>query len=243
MEKRKQHDYTVERRSIEIKENLKEISQLIDEVVTAAVHLCESVIIEEIQSEKVKAPKQKSGNRKNISNQNLQLVEGVARSSLKVNPKLKNYTKVRYKNDDEVLEPEIYSKVELVGSSLSLNSQRKTTLNKSDLSIPKVSVDHEANLYPVNYFLTFDIIKDILSVVFWNVSIQNIEDKSIFELAEEIFNESRNIEFNFAVLTHEYLNNPKFLDLIKNTTKFLIKNPVKIVENLIKLDQQCTGEV
>lgn len=104
-------------------------------------------------------------------------------------------------------------------STSNLNPPENVIL--SERNIINVSDECDANGKPLTYFITFDVI--------------NIEDKSVSEIAKDILNESKRDDFNWEVLVHEYLNESKVFDLLKYATKFLIKNPIEMVNDLVKL--------
>ncbi|KAJ8943281.1 hypothetical protein NQ318_017299 [Aromia moschata] len=67
----------------------------------------------------------------------------------------------------------------------------------------------------------------------WHAKVQNVEDRSFRETVEETYEECRNPEFNGEVLAHEFLNHPRFLALIATTSRFSVRIPPQIVEDLL----------
>lgn len=214
----------MKRRSEEIRQNKEEISQIIDYLLSTAVHLCESCVIEEMVPEKVKPSKRKTSNARRSR-------QALTSTNEKLNDNSKGILIQRNRETEDITaessDTEVDTKIPIRFEESNLSS------NKTDRDFPKISIDHEANNHNLHYFVTFDAIKNILSVVFWSISVKNIEDKSIFEIAEEIFDLSKNSNFQDEVLAHEYLNNLQFLELLKDTNKFLMKNPIEIVSSLI----------
>lgn len=221
LQKRKQHEEDVKCREAEMLQNLTDISNIINDMLANVVHLCDSVIIQEIPYEKPRDSKRKSGGKSSQSVANINTDDiTIKKGSVRSNKRGTSINKAKHKSN------------EFVSISSTLNKRSADDIPKRN--IIEVSVGHEENVCPFNYFVSFDVIKNLLTTIFWNVTIKNIEDKSIFEIAEDLFNETRNLDFHSEVLAHEYLNNPKFLDLIKTTRKYLVKNPVEIVTGLIK---------
>lgn len=230
LEKRRLHEEEVSRRNIEIQQHLEDVTQLVDDVISNVVHLCESLIIEEVSTEKVKTKNKysvKKCSRSDVTYSN----ELLKKNDSKMNTRIKSSIKIKKKN--EALDVSI-DEQSITKFNKSVTNNQKKTANFSIMNDLNVSVEHETSITSLNHFITFDVIKNILSIAFWNVTVRHIEDKSIFEKAEDLFNEIRSNEFNSEVLAHEYLNNPKFLDLIKSTYKFLYKNPVEIVKTIIE---------
>lgn len=222
----------VKHRNEATKQCLEDVIEILDNVVSKAVHLCESLVIEEIPVEQIKTTKRKNGNKKNNSVQN-SISELNVKQNLKLDLKTDNsFTKNKHQLKVKYFDPKQILNVDSnVTFSLETLEDGKT-LKPEPM---RISEEDENTLYPLQYYVELDVIKDILNVVFCNVSMKNIEDRSLFEIAEDIFKGSKNPEFNGEVLAHEFLNNPAYLDLIKRTPKFIIKNPIDIVKNIVKL--------
>lgn len=215
--KRRIHEEKVRRRSIELRQHIADISKIIEDIISVAVRRCDNLIIEELSEDEIKV-KRKVGSKKEIRVSN-----GKMRSrTVSKTPEKKDF---KPKTRNSFSENQSFEAKTEVSPNSSSSKKEEKLIN--------VTVDCETNVNPLTFFITFDIIKGVLSSVFWNVSVSNIEDKSVFEIAEDIFNESKRDDFNAEVLVHEYLNNTKFLDLMKNTPKFLIINPTEVVKNLV----------
>lgn len=228
--KRMLHEEEVRRRSIELSQHMAEMSEIIDDIICVAVHRCESLIIENVSVEKIKL--KRKGNGKKISKNDFRVSSEVIRSVSRGSQRQRGSSKPKSSTTEQ---KELESKVNISQTKTTNSLKTPKRVSRPEKNIINVTVDCETNMNPLTYFVTFDVIKNVLSLVYWNVSISNIEDKSVFEIAEDIFNECRRCDFNSEVLVHEYLNNSKFLELIKNTSKFLIKNPIEIVKDLVNL--------
>lgn len=232
--RRRHHEESVGRRSLELQQIKKDTSELIEEIISVAVHRCESLIIEELPVEKTDT-KRKGKHPSHLdsvaSSEGSQVRSRGSQSRRKSSKGTYNISEFEgFSSERKSTESQIKSIKTLTPKKVSICAPEENPI--------KVSVDHEINMYSLTYFISFDVIKDVLSSVFWSVSVRNIEDKSVFEIAEDLFNESKREDFNSRVLVHEYLNNTKFLELMKNTTKFTFKNPIEIVKNLVNLQKQ-----
>lgn len=239
LEKRKKHQEAVQQREIEIKQNLTAITETIDNLIGFAVHQCESLIIDEIEPEKIVSVRKRKSTRKIYSRTESIIGQQNVESSQKGRSGF-NANSEKEKKTDQNSSGYRTKGIKILNSSnrTSYSNQTKAvqcTIEKRNLpgSLINVSVDREVDYNPLNHFIHFDLIKDILTAVFCHMSFTDLGDKNLFEIAEDIFNKCKNPQFNFGVLIHEYLNNDEFLDLVKHSSKFLMKSPIKIVEKCI----------
>lgn len=84
------------------------------------------------------------------------------------------------------------------------------------------------------YFLPFETLVTVVTLALpWHARAQNITGESLRERLEVIYESCRTEEFNNGVLMHRFLNDRHFLEVIRDTFKFVAKNPVGIVNGLI----------
>lgn len=84
------------------------------------------------------------------------------------------------------------------------------------------------------YFLPFELLLTTLAMtVTWHLSVVDVNDKSLKERIEEIYERCKTEEFNDKVLCHQFLLDPEFLEIISGMKKFLCHNPICIIQSLI----------
>ncbi|KAJ8923226.1 hypothetical protein NQ315_001781 [Exocentrus adspersus] len=107
-----------------------------------------------------------------------------------------------------------------------------------EISLTSTQTESLVEVEPVPdlaYFLPSEVLVTVITACLpWHAKIQNIEDESLREKAEKIFEECKNEEFDHKVLCHEFLNHPTFVELIKKTRKFTVINPVLVVEEILQ---------
>lgn len=176
-------DQAVERHEKERQENMEAAVSIIDKLIDHTVHVCDSVVIEDIISEKTK------------SSESVEVVDDKW-----VNQDLHIYSSASILDEEQCLE---------VGTDVAPTPGRI-------------------------YFLPFDTLITVITAALpWHLQTQNLLDQSLREHLEIIYESCKSDMFNGAVLVHEFLNNEHFLRVIMMTFKFLAKEPVKIVKQLV----------
>lgn len=180
-EARQQHD-------IKREENFKAATAIIDDIIDHTVHVCDSVVIEDVIS----------GSTTKSSSNSVEVNHGI--DSKWMNPDLNVYSSVSF------LEDETFSEI-----------------------------GRDVAPYPGRvYFLPFEALMTVITAAFsWHATVQNLLDESLRQHLEVIYESCRNDLFNGSVLVHEFLNNEHFLRVIQVNFKFVAKEPVKIIKELL----------
>ncbi|XP_074037928.1 sperm flagellar protein 2 [Leptinotarsa decemlineata] len=228
LEKRRIHEEEVTIRNEERKQAEDFVKIIIDESIGETVHKCESIIIEEVKHET-------NSFRKIRTNEKVRVKIVSESEGTDENPDELNHDKFEESdNNDHGEKSDLGGDLEEESKGNLSNESGKLESN-DDKKFFNIEIGFECNPNPnLQYFIELETVLSVLSIVLsWSFNVQNIEDKSFCELLQEIYDECKNPQFNDEVLSHEFLNNPKFLKLLSNTTIFLVKNPSEIVKELL----------
>ncbi|CAH0564366.1 unnamed protein product [Brassicogethes aeneus] len=107
--------------------------------------------------------------------------------------------------------------------------------NPCEDTFSNVAIGFEDKMVPnFAYFLPFEVLLSAITMTLpWNAKVRNVDDESFRELIENIYEKCKNPEFSDKVLCHEFLFCDDFQDLFKDVKRFLYRNPVQMVKELI----------
>ncbi|CAG9813387.1 unnamed protein product [Phaedon cochleariae] len=210
LEERKIHEEEVRTRNEERRQNQEFAECILQDVVNEVVHGCDSVIIEDL------TPTEDEETRKNslqeiISSAEVTLCNGES------------------PEDEE----------ETTGSIIKNDNSTVEVLNVAEDKFSNLAIGFEnCDDTVIAHFITLhSLIQVFAKTLPPSQTKENLEDESFSEKLENIFEECRNAQFNNEVLSHDILNNTKFLDLLNESFNFQIKNPPKIVAKLIETNE------
>lgn len=106
------------------------------------------------------------------------------------------------------------------------------TTDETEIELPPVTL--EVTETPPEYFLRLKEIQEALRCAIPQVLKDRVAFPDCFhDLVAQYFNESRREDFNNQVFAHEFLNDPRFLELIGRTRKFLPLQPEKMLTEVL----------
>lgn len=225
MEKRRKHANEVMLREQELLMNKAYVHEILDDLIDQTVHICDSVVIEDIVSEHEDT---KSENEKTetelLHNSENEAFTSITSGILTIKETSRSNQFTSEENNLEMQGVEMdYEDVEYLGEG------------EPEPAFSNIAIGFEASESPnLAYFLPLQIIHIVLNRVIPDYNLtSDLDSRSKCEKITDIYEKLRNEDFHNEVLAHQFLNCNIFTDFLDQNANFIFINPVKIVDDLV----------